>query len=1042
MLESVHLEQVVISDDIVVTTTDSVQLRLEQGAMFVTRKSVEEAGPRIVSSHRDDRIRPPTVRWVHDPGRAQQQFTVTATATLRPDAEVFQALSWFDDDPATMSPALRNSVLEQYFREIKGVTNKSLRWHVWRLAADLLRWHRRLQLAWACTVPPVEALHSFETFTLWCAESPQPVMQQAAAPVVTDAGAADFIRRRREKEMKRRLRKANSLGTVSSITERGWAALSAIAGHLKDHGTAMSGVFQVYLDNINARFSADVDYSDSSASVRNLREEGKMRSISTTMLEADERIYAAGGMRALYQSKVAAFIFNTGLKEDQLEAWLWKKAPSHCIRVMYLLRHGQLAAMLPSFKPNGFVGVKNNSLYESHKCIHEENAVGLWEAGKAALLRAPVVTADDKAQLMGYRVHPVPKFESMHRIVTHMSFGTAAHPSYNSSVNWEDHLSVYPRYPLVTVHQLADIACALRREFPAAGFLHGAVVDAKGAYEIFPVSFEKFLLLWSQLDICLDGEVIRVLKGAVAGMFGDAGAGDTWDIIAKCLGDIHNRASKLFKSRTYVDDMIIFAPPVISDVDPAKVRHFYFNADDVIPRVREGASALVPGTRYAIIDAVVEARENLACMAGPGSTTLKKTKIFSGFLEGIGWEFDLRYSHFDILPLRGKLDKIAHHLFNLTHEGVTSAPLTVMESITGLLCWFATAIPMGKAFVYSLFQCRRIAGGFVTIHPAAARDLTYWRALIRTALEDPHLVGCPLELLRTDRLPDCYIVNDACTGIGAGGWMSTSATWVPKTSYLWFILRWSVQEKIAIEARLLPCGQPDDIQWTVVEKALQSYTIPDGKVIANPCPKLTINVLEFAIAVFMIMMVAPLIAGKVVSISGDNTAALCWLVRNKSSSGAADTLLKLLSLTCVIYNIRLVAHHTRGVDNFLADWQSRVLGVAECDPLEVVQLVAEQSSEEFLRHMQDVDPTDRRSVCRRLLSFALINPDVPSVDTVIRMMVCLRDAPTVNMVTNSDIPFVMDAFQRLVDLNAHPYEGIPDSIQDAVIAAREWEMVV
>lgn len=203
----------------------------------------------------------------------------------------------------------------------------------------------------------------------------------------------------------------------------------------------------------------------------------------------------------------------------------------------------------------------------------------------------------------------------------------------------------------------------------------------------------------------------------------------------------------------------------------------------------------------------------------------------------------------------------------------------------------------------------------MSIHPAAARDLTFWRALLRTALEDPHLVGCPLELLRTRRLPECYIINDACTGIGAGGWISSGPTWIPQESYLWFVLRWTPAEVEAIAARLLPCGQPDDDQWVVVERSLQFYTIPDAGVVANPCPKITINVLEFAIAVFMIMMVAPLLAGQVVSISGDNTAALCWLVKNKSSSGSADTLLKLLSLTCVIYNIRLVAHHTRGIHN-------------------------------------------------------------------------------------------------------------------------------
>ncbi len=1029
--------------DAVFCIQQTVQLRLETGSIFVSRASLAAAGPRAVASHRDDPRCAPSVRWVHDPGRPPPQFALVAASPLLPDSELFRASSWFDGDPVTMTPAQRDAVLELYFREIRGVSNVSLQWHLWSLAADLLRWQRRLQVAWGGPIPPPATRESYSNFTTWRAANVETVATPSRPTVLVSAetDSLAYQARRRAKSAAKNLRKANRNGPAASITERGWAALTAISGHLQTHGTVFSPAFQSYLDEINVRFSADSDYSDTSANIPILRAQGKLRTVTSAMLAADERAYAAGGLRALYQQKVAAFVFNTGLDRVRLRQWLDARAPLHTAKVMDLLINGQRALMKPEFKPNGFVGVKNNNLYESHKCIHEENAVGLWEAGKAVLLRAPTVAKSDVAQMMGYRVHPVPKFESVDRIVTHMSYGTAQSPSYNDSIDWDQHYDFYPRFPLVTVNQLADIACDMRREFPNARFLHGAVIDAKGAYEIFPLSYEKFLLLWSQLDIVLDGESVRVFKGAVAGMFGDAGAGDTWDIIAKCLSDIHNAASKLFKSRTYVDDMIVFAPPVPSDVDPSKERFFYSNADDVVPRVREGALPLAPGTRYAIIDAVVEARENLACMAGPASTTLKKTKIFSGFLEGIGWDFDLRYSHFDILPLRGKLDKIAHHIFNLVREGDVSASGDVMNSITGLLCWFATAIPMGKAFVYTLFQCRRLVGGRVSIHPAAARDLTFWRALLRTALEDPHLVGCPLELLRTRRLPECYIINDACTGIGAGGWISSGPTWIPQESYLWFVLRWTPAEVEAIAARLLPCGQPDDDQWVVVERSLQFYTIPDAGVVANPCPKITINVLEFAIAVFMIMMVAPLLAGQVVSISGDNTAALCWLIKNKSSSGSADTLLKLLSLTCVIYNIRLVAHHTRGIHNFLADWQSRVLGIESCDPPEAVALVSQQSTAEFFQHIHDVDPTDRRSVCRRLLSFALINADTPSVDTIVRMMVCLRAAPEVNMVANKDVPRVMDAFQRLVDLDAHPATGIPGTIQDAVVAARDWDLV-
>jgi hypothetical protein len=65
--------------------------------------------------------------------------------------------------------------------------------------------------------------------------------------------------------------------------------------------------------------------------------------------------------------------------------------------------------------------------------------------------------------------------------------------------------------------------------------------------------------------------------------------------------------------------------------------------------------------------------------------------------------------------------------------------------------------------------------------------------------------------------------------------------------------------------------------------------------------------------VYTLVMFAPLLRNCVVDFGAVNTATLCWLVRNRSSPGAADALLKFLSLTCTIYNIKLVVHHVAGI---------------------------------------------------------------------------------------------------------------------------------
>ena len=88
--------------------------------------------------------------------------------------------------------------------------------------------------------------------------------------------------------------------------------------------------------------------------------------------------------------------------------------------------------------------------------------------------------------------------------------------------------------------------------------------------QLVTLSFDKFLLVWTKLQIQRGAEWVHLLIGNLAGTFGDAGAGDTWDLAASTLAYIHNLASELWKSLTYVDDMTIVAAPLESDRTPGK----------------------------------------------------------------------------------------------------------------------------------------------------------------------------------------------------------------------------------------------------------------------------------------------------------------------------------------------------------------------------------------------------------------------------------------------------------------------------------------
>ena len=663
-------------------------------------------------------------------------------------------MGWFEKPPGSMSPLARCAVIEEYLDEVMRTQNISMRWHIWRMATEIQRVQVRLSQGWASPVPPETAMESLDTFEKWQGLHPVSHTSQNLPSDRSSWTAEDRERYAQSKRNKEARRPRSRAPQYDVIRTQGWEALDLIKAKLDEHKTALDPEFQEYLAGVHAQYTFDTDYTDSSDNVRRMQEEGLLSVVTDKMLQEDEDLYLSGGLEALHRAKVDAFAFS-GMPQTELRAWLQEKAPQKVDLVMDLMSHGQRAFMLKGFTPNGFDEIRNGAKYELHRKIFEKNAADLHKANKAILIKKTVLKVGDLAQLHGAILLPVEKDggKSCPRIVTHMSHSTRSHPSYNDSVDMDRHLKAYRRRKLPMLKDFADLLCEMKEHFPGVKFLHAAVIDAASAFETYPLSFEKCKLVWSLIDILRDGEVMQVYKGGVAGMFGDRGAGDSWDVLGDLLDELHNAASTLFKSKTYVDDLGAFAPPLVSDVDPSVPRWHYKDTRDVTPSTLPGCE-MCPGTRYAIMDAVVEARDNLARLAGPNSTKLKKVKIYSGYAELLGWHFDLRYTHFYVTPLRPKLDKMAHYLFNIVPIGSVKTNFQTMQSLTGLLCWFSQAIPLGKSFVYTLFQCQRCGPHVVVIHAAAQRDLTFWRALVRVALEEPVLVGCPLELPTNAPYPD------------------------------------------------------------------------------------------------------------------------------------------------------------------------------------------------------------------------------------------------------------------------------------------------
>ena len=782
------------------------------------------------------------------------------------------------------------------------------------------------------------------------------------------------------------------------------------------------------------------DFVDSSPQVQAMltTDPPQLRQVSDNMFLGDEEILRVHGLKALYDSKIERLRYR-GFNRDQVVDWLRATVPHRVHDIMDLMDHGQRLIMQPGWRANGGEGVQNSRDYSTHKAVVEHAAAKQHGAGRSVLLRESRVDKDIVRELNFFPILTAIKANAPNRVCVHMSKGTPAYPAYNELVDKERHLAAYPRDPLPTLGDIANMLGRIRERFPDAGYLHAAVIDVASAYQQYFVSYEKFKVVWTKFQVVRDRLAVCLLQGYAVGTFGDMGGGDTWGNFRSVLDELHNAISELWASCTYVDDTVAAAAPCPTDLPPGRERHFYTTAGGTVAEPAPGCPPFCDGVEYAIHSAVIEHRENVARLFGRDATEDKKVTLYIGRLVALGWEFDLRYSEWCVFPKVEKLEKMAHWLFNVVGEDDVQTSLLTLQQLCGLLCWFSAGIPFGKSFVYSLFQCRRTKGGKVFLHQAAQRDLTFWRALIRMALESPLLVACPLQIIRTDRKPERFIVTDACTGTGGGGWLSSSPAWTGDGSCLFFILRWTGEEKKSIARNLAPIGTPQtDEEWSVIRQSMRFYGVASNADGGNLGGRLSINVLEFAAAVYAVTLFAPKLQERVVSIGTDNTACLCWLVRNKASSGAADSLLKLLSLVCTIYNIKLGAYHIPGALNFLSDWASRVTGVEEYDPHDCLRFVDTEDQMSFLETLQATagEPggrpgETRRRVCRAIISRLLVQEDELSIQLLIGLIATLHRCPEVGDEGDSKVRAVLDGAARALDEEGDHFPGIPMELNEA-----------
>ena len=158
-------------------------------------------------------------------------------------------------------------------------------------------------------------------------------------------------------------------------------------------------------------------------------------------------------------------------------------------------------------------------------------------------------------------------------------------------------------------------------------------------------------------------------------------------------------------------------------------------------------------------------------------------------------------------------------------------------------------------------------------------------------------------------------------------------------------------------------------------------------------------------------------------------------MKNKSASGTADALLKILALVCLLYDIRIVAHHVAGIINFLGDWLSRVTGIDICDARHFLAGSQRNSQDKFLAELLAMSEPGsqftRRDICRAVLTRVLIHPDEMTLQLLISIMVALQRVPEISAFPDNRVLQIMNGFSLAEERRDDVSAGIPSTIHDA-----------
>ena len=561
-------------------------------------------------------------------------------------------------------------------------------------------------------------------------------------------------------------------------------------------------------------------------------------------------------------------------------------------KVLSLMYEGQVTPLNSSFVPNEGTGVHLGQYYNTIApiFIHELNRRGhngdVVIAKESTLMERGLIPGSGCH--VGTMAHALKDGSKLGRTCFNGSYGIQSGSSLNQGIDEGAMDETYPPPKLTDLADLCEFVCEVKEAYPGEP-LGAATIDYKEAYALTPQSASSAKLHAVRMKVPDPRNFllkIVLIAFFVVGAWGFTRAGNVFCLMSSTICKMHNYGRRKAKRRSvmYIDDgifvdrlsMIFATPKAARDLD----------------QTAHGPSV----KKY-----VQLSRD----MLGVDCIQPKKLKLFNNNLTAIGWHLDFESE--TARPNQKGMDKLIVRLFESVKVGDQSIGAKDLEKLTGTLMRYSSVLLCGCSFVGSLYalQCKGEEKRYPTIllTPLALSDLEWWRAIALVAVQRPGMMGGTFSMLRTNRTPTRFIRTDASSKVGGGGIQS----YVPFT----------LTNPFGLE---VPGTEGDSVvRWT--QEELDVF-VRMG---------VSINVLEYFMVVFCIILWGEDLRGQVVQEESDSSTAISWLLKRRAKgSYAADAMSKILTTYNFINRIALSPpKHVLGVDNGVSDDRSRSLNLQE-----------------------------------------------------------------------------------------------------------------